>query len=212
MTVETTVDWDVIYEFRRATKWKAEQEALAAERQRQWELVRERWELRMGMMAQTEDVAVSAWVELLAPWFEFEHEVEGRHHTGRKVRIDALLHPRFEWRGGGRLPIGFEIKRPNANQSKLIGQAVDYANSRWVSERYPDYLDVFVAVYAPEYSNDSCPRYHGVEQLLGRLGVVMFDISPYRGLELRVSGNRAWNQKEGPCYMNWAAKRKFGSR
>ena len=162
-------------------------------------------------IVETEAEAVYQWERLLAPHFDIEPEVPGEHYTGRKVRIDMMLHPRFYWRGGGQRPIGFEIKRPGANQAELIGQAADYAASRFHTSEGT--VNAFVAVYAPQFRTHICDR--GVfltEQMIGRLGVLMFDIDDHLGLHLRVSGNTAWSERKGCMNMNWSAQRKFGSR
>lgn len=166
-------------------------------------------------IATTEPEAVYAWGELLSQHFDIDHEVAGTHYTGRKVRMDMMLYPRFYWRGGGDQPIGFEIKRPGANQAEMIGQAADYAASQFEVRDDGGAYDphVFVAVYAPSFRTHQCNR--GVflsEQMMGRLGVIMFDVDENLGLHLRVSGNAAWTAKRGCMNMNWSAKRKFGSR
>lgn len=163
----------------------------------------------------TESQMVAAWTAILQPYFDIENEVWGKHWRGDSMRIDMVLHPKFEWQGGGNFPIGFEIKRPGANEAKLIGQAVDYANTQWFSSRYDSEVDMFIAVYAPMYQNKSACKDHGIiltEQMLGRLGVAHFDIDSYYGLNLRVSGQRMWSQRNGAQGPNWSAKRKFGSR
>lgn len=218
----TTDQWELAVEIeqerrrlQREREWADARQARREQERKAGDAIRAAFERKIEPLAKSENVAVEAWVELLDPYFDIEHEVPGRHYTGRKLRMDMLLHPKFEWRGGGRNPIGFEIKRPMANQAQMIGQAADYAQSRWASERYPDFVDVFVAVYAPMYHNrESCEHseWVGIEQLLGRLGVIHLDIDQREGLTLRVSGNTAWTAKRGTCFVNWSAKRKYGSR
>lgn len=160
--------------------------------------------------------AVQAWTQLLAPHFQIEKEVEGIHWTGRKMRIDMVLHPLFEWHGGGHQPIGFEIKKPDTNDAKLVGQAVDYANTQWNSRIIRKPVVMFIAVFAPKYHNPEMPcETHGhllTEQLLGRLGVINFDLKDKTGLELRVSGEKMWSPSKGVRALNWSAQRKIGSR
>jgi len=163
----------------------------------------------------TESQMVAAWTAILQPYFAIENEVWGKHWRGDSMRIDMVLYPKFQWQGGGKFPIGFEIKGSDVNEAKLIGQAVDYANTQWHSAFYDEPIEMFIAVYAPMYQNKPRCKDHGIiltEQMLGRLGVAHFDIDDHYGLNLRVSGQRMWSQRNGAEGPNWSAKRKFGSR
>jgi len=163
----------------------------------------------------TEPQMVTAWTTILKPHFDIEHEVWGQHLRGDFMRIDMILHPKFEWKGGGNFPIGFEIKGQGTNEAKLIGQAADYANTRWNSVKYDEPVDMFIAVHSPMYQNRQFCETHGIiltEQMLGRLGIAHFDIDNRYGLTLRVSGQRVWSHLKGSEGPGWSAKRKFGSR
>jgi len=154
----------------------------------------------------TEEQEVVRWRRELDPWFNIEEEVWGTHYTGRRVRIDMMLHPKFAWRGGSHYPIGFEIKKPVRKQGHYIGQALDYACSRFESLVYsPESIDVFIAV------NDDAVKDHGYGQVFGGCGVIYLGIDPHCGLNIRVSYNRHWSAVNG-VVSDWSARRKYGSR
>lgn len=170
-----------------------------------------------------ESEAVTHWRTLLEPHFWVEKEVPGRHWTGKRFRIDMLLHPRgWDWRGGGRQPIGFEVKSPYgdiAQMTRHIGQAVDYASTAWSSDHATmssPYVYVFIhnRLTEVEWGSEDARREREfwLPRFLGRLGVGLVEIDAYRGLSLSLSGNRVWTSKSGPCNVNWPAIRRFGSR
>lgn len=171
-----------------------------------------------------ESEAVAHWRTILEPHFWIEEEVPGKHWTGKRVRIDMLLHPRgWDWRGGGRQPIGFEVKSPYgdiAQMTRHIGQAVDYAQTAWTSEAATmtsPYVYVFIhnRLSDVEWSSRAAlnERNFWVPRFIGRLGVGLVDFDDgYHGVSLSLSGNRVWTSKAGPCNVNWPAIRRFGSR
>ena len=163
-------------------------------------------ERRASLLPVTEKDAVRAWATLLEPHFRIEPEVNGLHYSGRKVRMDMLLHPTFEWSGGGHHPIGLEIKKPIHKSGALIGQAADYAASTWSSDAYPDPINVFVAVY------DEMAVSNGLAQVLGGIGVAYIGLDEWLGLHIRCSCNRMWSERYGVVNNKWSAQRKFGSR
>lgn len=129
-----------------------------------------------------------------------------------------LLHPRFEWNGGGQYPIGFEIKRPcdadglTGAAARYLGQAVDYANSRFHSDINADVGLVYVCV------SNIALSVAPLGQLFGQLGVGYLGVAGYantnywEGLTLRVSWSKRWSARGGVASDKWSAQRKVGSR
>jgi hypothetical protein len=163
----------------------------------------------------TEAATVQAWQVLLSDHFDIEREVNGKHCFQQKnVRVDMLLHPKFEWHGGGHFPIAFEIKKPGGNQYKALAQAADYAQCRWFSSRYADPIQTYVAINAPKFEEpqiDFSPPH-----FLGSFGVMLLQFYQTRSggylLSLHLSSTSMWTDKFGATKTNWSAQRKFGSR
>lgn len=161
-----------------------------------------------------EAVAVRNWATILAPHFHIEHEVPGRSMRGTRYRIDMMLHPKFDWPSGGRHPIGFEIKRPQpsiAEFTKAVGQAVDYAQAEWQSQRFPQPVRVYVAVFDTYTTSDTTERFF-LDRLTGRLNVAFVRPHPRRVIDLRTSGERRWSLNGGPSGAAFSAIPKDGSR
>jgi hypothetical protein len=157
--------------------------------------------------------------DMLAPYFHWEHEVVGEHWTGRRLRMDGLLHPDgWTWGDGSSLPIGIEVKRDGTSVgavTRSIGQAVDYVNSRWRSALYPgEELRVMVAV--PVFDVDmEGDDYHEagrvyIDRMVGRLNVAMLH-RERDGLVIRVSGSKIWSERRGPI-GNMKMTPKVGAR
>lgn len=198
--------WDRIADYERTQK----EQAFAVRRRQHldaFEAQKAKRQSEIALLAKTEKVAVGAWVSLASPYFRIQHEVRGTHYTGKRLRMDMLLHPRFEWSGGGHHPIGLEIKKPMHRSGHLIGQAADYAASSWESDAHSDPVSVFVAVY------DEMALDHGIAQVLGGIGVIYFGPDEKSvGLNVRCSYNRMWSERDGVVNNKWSAQRKFGSR
>jgi hypothetical protein len=163
----------------------------------------------------TEAASVKAWTLLLAEHFEIENEVPGaRCCQTTKVRVDMLLHPKFEWGGGGRFPIAFEIKKPTGKNQKALAQAADYAQCRWISTRYRQPIQTYVAIHAPLFEEPQIG--FSPPHFLGSFGIMLLRIERLRTgqnvLSLNLSSTPMWTSKSGARNMNWNAQRRFGSR
>lgn len=202
-----------------ADPYLAQRKAWAAEAQQRRMDLQADYERKWGHIAKYEPEAVEAWRVLLGTYFVIEDKVKGTHWTGKRLEIDMLLHPRFEWHGGGHYPIGFEIKRPRdadgleGNAAKSIGQAVDYCHTTFDSKVNPDVGLVYVCLANREVATPP------LAQMLGQLGVGYLGVggvgendNVWNGLTLRVSFNRRWSEKYGPARDKWSARRKVGSR
>lgn len=164
-----------------------------------------------------ESEAVASWRVILSPHFDIQEEVTGRHWTGRNHRIDMLLHPKFDWAGGGRTPIGFEVKRPAGgikHHSRQIAQAVDYASTNWTGARRGGWTEPYFFIFVhcdviEQLDNDA----FYLRRILGQLGVGFIELDGWTGnVSINLSGSRMWSSNLGPAGGQWAARRKFGSR
>ena len=163
----------------------------------------------------TEAATVKAWTVFLSEHFDIESEVPGnRCCQQNKVRVDMLLHPKFEWNGGGHFPIALEIKKPSGNQSKALAQAADYAQCKWISSRYSEPIQTYVAIHAPLFEEPQIG--FSPPHFLGSFGIMLLRIEELRSgenvLSLNLSSTPMWTSKSGARNMNWTAQRKFGSR
>jgi hypothetical protein len=82
--------------------------------------------------------AVIEWtLNRLAPHFHIEQEVSGKHPSGRRMRIDALLIPKKPEDWFDRLPcLGIEFKRIRGDTNaafvaRHLSQCIDYAQTSW---------------------------------------------------------------------------------
>ena len=163
----------------------------------------------------TEAATVKAWESVLSDHFDIEHEVPGlRYGNNNKVRVDMLLHPRFEWTGGGHFPVALEIKKPTGNQYKALAQAVDYAQCRWITAKYSEPIQTYVAIFAPLFEEPQIG--FSPPHFLGSFGIMLLRIEELRSgenvLSLNLSSTPMWTSKNGARHINWNAQRKFGSR
>ena len=203
--------WDEVIASDPAVRSRVEQHQRAARSQAEYER-------RYVNHAATAPGAVLAWRAMLSPHFEIETEVCGTHVSGAKLRIDMLLHPKFDWAGGGRYPIGFEIKQANhcdgtdGKAGDYLAQAHDYAATCWDSNIRSDVKLVYVCVSNIEISKP--PR----AQEYGKQGIGYLDLTrptPWRfpQVELRIGNMPVWREREGNVgNLHFNGHRKFGSR
>lgn len=157
-----------------------------------------------------ESIVSQGILERLDRHFLIEREVHGAHYTGKPVRIDAILRPRFtkDWKDPN-CPIGLEIKRGSdrvGEITKQLSQAVDYANSIFDGAGLI-YVFCYPDPAAGQYGAQK--RFH--ERLFGQLGVGFLSDAPCLRLELK--GHIVWSESSGPVEAKrWSLKRRFGSK
>lgn len=182
----------------------------------------------------TEDQYVEYVLQQLNPHFHSRREIELRHHSGRILRVDAVLWPRdsAEWRD--EKPVfAVEFKLPSkvggGHDCRWAAQCVDYAQSYVVG--HPDrQLKVFACPgfkFWDHLGKANATQWHdgdAIRHLLWQLGVGELVYIPNsinartgtrkpHGWELRHSGHhRLWSEWGGVHDNSISLDPKIGSR
>ena len=149
-------------------------------------------------------------IESLAKHFNIFKEVDGKHYTGKNVRIDAILKPKDAsgW-ADKNVAIGLEIKRGDdtvGEVTKHLSQSVDYANSRFNGFGY-----LYIFCYPDPNEGTWGQHTTFFDRFMGQLGVGFLRASG--GLSLRLKGHLVWSEQSGPYEAKrWSLERKFGSK
>lgn len=166
-------------------------------------------------------------LDRLAPHFNIFEQVEGRHWSGRRLRIDAIVKPKDDSEWMTKSPsLGIEFKNFRGFSSSF--DMKDY--TRWWAQCH-DYAETdfdghgFIYVfsyngfshYRGRTKNDSAAAF--AERFWGRIGVGEiepgFDGFPRRpSLVFRINGtNKIWSEVRGVRDgRRMSMERKFGSR
>lgn len=165
-------------------------------------------------------------LERLSPYFHIKEEVEGRHFSGKSVRIDAIVTPRepSEWKGDS-VCFGVEFKDFNnfgtsfdtKDYTRWWAQAFDYAHSSF--DGY-GFVHVFpyncMSRFASNVGTDVAMFF---SKFLGQVGIGELRPSPQafrgkRSLEFVMHWDHIlWCESRGVKQGRyWSMKRKFGSR
>ena len=157
----------------------------------------------------------------LEPYFDIYQEVSGKHFSGHRLRIDAVVVPKDKnnWKNPN-VALGIEfkddmrLKNDMHNYTGWLAQCVDYANTNWDNFGY---LYVFACPGIFESMYDTV-KAGNVEWLFSRvmsqLGVGELRYSQYYGLTFFVQhSHRIWSEENGlERGKDWTLTRKFGSR
>lgn len=140
----------------------------------------------------------------LEPWFYVQREVAGKHCSGRRLRVDAIIRPRQadQWCNPA-VAFGVEFKFiPNGAginaYTGWIAQAVSYSHVDW-----PDYGRLIILTCpgaASWLSTGTANDSHGVmvaRRLAGQLNVGELVLRRTYGLTLLVNGEHIWSERYG---------------
>jgi hypothetical protein len=167
------------------------------------------------------EAELSSWVlAQLEPTFAITEQVVGRHWSGRRLRIDAVLRPRDPepWKDvapafGVEFKLADERSFDTRNFTGWAAQAVAYAQTEW-----NDFgrLAVFAC---PSPLRLLCGSSWGegaaglMEHLLGQFGVGELTLVKPHGLILLLQGHRMWSVGEGVREATrWSLRPKTGTR
>lgn len=165
-------------------------------------------------------------LQRLSPYFHIEEEVEGRHFSGKSVRIDAIVTPKepSEWKNDS-VHLGIEFKDFNnfgtdfgtKDYTKWWAQSFDYSHSSF--DGY-GFVPVFPYNCMTRFSSRvgvDVARFFS--KFLGQVGIgeLRPATAPYRGkrnLEFVMHWDHViWCESRGVKEgRRWSMKRKFGSR
>ena len=156
---------------------------------------------------------------ILQNHFKIEKQVSGKHFSGKKFLIDAVIQPLdlTEWKNK-EIAFGVEFKSPDKLKSTndttgWFAQCIDYANTNWDSYGY---INIF-----------SCPRLFDdltfanvqdsrllINRLFSNLGIgELYKHKNYGFCFYLQNSHLIWSEKRGVIGgKNWSLKRKFGSR
>lgn len=149
--------------------------------------------------------------------FNINREVWGTHFSGKRLRIDSILTPKdtTEWKNKN-IALGVEFKDHKriqgdmTNYTKLISQAVDYANTKWDGFGYiPVFIQTDFSVYG-----DSKEFEFVFPRVLSALGVGQFIKHDFYGWTFYFQGQDIiWCERDGIRRGKyWNLKRTFGSK
>ena len=174
----------------------------------------------MGCLMAEADFA-SRILNKLSPHFQIHHQVTGRHFSGKKLRLDAVVCPleSEEWKNRN-VALGIEFKDTiriagdTTNYTKWLAQCVDYSHTKW--SRF-GYIFVFAC---PELIEGIPGRRHSggagwlLPRILGHLGIGELREVPNYGLTFFLhDSHRIWSEYQGvELGCHWSLRRKFGSR
>lgn len=161
----------------------------------------------------------------LAPWFHVRREVWGRHPTGVRCRIDAMLTPRDSQRWKDpKITLGVEFKSwyshvQNAARKDTTGwvaQAIDYSMVEWDGTgRVPIFMcpDPFKR-NRTETDSGLHPVATFVDGLLGKYNVGYLALFNGVGLALLMHGNHMiWSERYGVSNgRTWTLRPRAGRR
>ncbi|MEV0197395.1 hypothetical protein [Nonomuraea sp. NPDC050691] len=161
-------------------------------------------------------------LERLEPWFVIGREVVGRHCSGARLRIDAMLRPRdaSSWRDPD-VAFGVEFKAPrrDANLGTYTGwiaQAVDYTHVDWDGFGRRIILTcpgVNALLGAFQGTRDGDGDLLVAKRLMGQLGVGELVLRWAYGLTILVNGERIWSERDGlGAGRRWSMNLRAGSR
>jgi hypothetical protein len=158
---------------------------------------------RFDTEADLEDYVLSR----LNPYFDINYQVVGRHCSGKKVRIDAVLIPHDwpAWKDAGNIALGVEFKlwrniKGTNDHGKWVAQCVDYSHTDW--EHYGR-LPIFTYPSFSGPDDVDSTRYREQENwrlshLLGQFRVGELVNSRYYGWTFLLNGShRQWSQAKG---------------
>jgi hypothetical protein len=150
--------------------------------------------------------------------FHIDREIRGRHFSGKRMRIDAMIKPieTNDWKNHS-VAFGVEFKSQKivdeaamGDMSRWLAQSVDYANTEW-----DGYGFVFVLVAGGISVQDRRKaEWAQLCRLSAQLGVGELKEDKYDGMSIIFSGEHcAWSEVRGPVVAKTNPFiRKFGSR
>lgn len=161
-------------------------------------------------------------LERLAPHFLIKEQVEGRHCTGRSLRIDALLRPRDcePWKDDSPT-FGIEFKRGpldggdrgTLHYTTWLAQALDYTHTTW--GRHGRLMVLCCPSPFPEIERIyGEPTARFLAHLLGQAGIGVLTEWRHRGLAIVAQGHHVlWDETKGVVLgSRWSVAARCGSR
>jgi len=167
-------------------------------------------------------------LDLLSSDFEIEEQVKGKHFSGAKLKIDAIIIPKVTVGWKDEIPVlGLEFKNnlrlkgDTKNYTKWLAQCIDYSHTEWGEYGY---IYVFACpglIEGLPYQTDVDPTKNDPDsiqwllpRIMSQLGVGELKNSNKYGWTFYLQNeHRIWSQKEGVREGNrWSLTRKFGSR
>ncbi|MFT7671013.1 MAG: hypothetical protein ACI8X5_003728 [Planctomycetota bacterium] len=160
-------------------------------------------------------------LERLEPHFEIHPKVEGRHFSGKHLKIDAVVVPRDRtgWKNQN-VALGIEfkdvvrLKGNTTNFTRWLAQCADYGNTTWRDFGFlyvfacPSLVEQLPGKSGPDSAAWIVPR------IMGHLGIGELRVLDRYGLSFLLQDNqRLWSEQEGiKDGARYLLKRKFGSR
>lgn len=153
--------------------------------------------------------------------FHVYHEVHGKHFSGKKLKLDAILRPKDShlWKNPD-VALGIEFKdtiRFSNNYdtkdfTKWLAQCLDYSNTSWNGFGY---IYIFAC---PSLVDGVAEQVIGnpmfITNFMGQLGIGELKEMAYYGLSFVLHGHhRIWSSMSGVEYgKHYTLTRRFGSR
>lgn len=163
-------------------------------------------ELSLNRFADEADL-VERVLERLDRSFIIDQQVTGRHCSGRRMRIDAVIRPRAfgQWKDPD-VAFGIEFKLPDGSiksYTRWLAQAVDYTHVDW--NRY----DRLIILTCPGVASwldrdrrkpgdpDDVMEIRIAKRISGQLNVGELVLRWGYGLSILVNGDHIWSERSG---------------
>jgi hypothetical protein len=167
----------------------------------------------------SEESFIREWMPRIEKHFHVDREIEGKHFSGKTLRIDAVIRPRDTtgWANpNAALGLEFKSSRIQSGASwgdtvKWLAQSVDYSNTKW--DRY-GYIYTLVAGGINPIQRRRGSDFRYLQMLAAHLGVGELQIDRNEGLSIVFSGEHLlWTEVRGPIFARkHKLERKWGAR
>lgn len=155
----------------------------------------------------------------LSRWFRVHREVQGKHPTGKKMRLDAVFVPADPTGWGDSEPaFGVEFKAVpdgplKGDYARWLAQSIDYTSTEWAGFGLlkifmcPSPFPAIETLYGGQAHDLIC-------RIAGQLGVGDLGQRSHYGWTLSLHGNhRLWSETYGvEQARKWGLRPKRGSR
>jgi hypothetical protein len=169
----------------------------------------------------TEKDLKAGFLKRLVSHFAVHEEVEGKHFTGRILRLDAVVQPRDTsgWKNQ-QVALGIEFKDvarfarnyDTKDLTSWLAQCVDYSNTKWGDYGY---IYIFACPsLVDEVAEGVIGRRMFVRNFMGQLGIGELKEHQEYGLTFLLNTrHRMWSELNGVEQGKyWRLTKKFGSR
>ena len=155
------------------------------------------------------------WENKLKEFFYIKKQVKGKHLSGKKMKIDAVITPKdtTDWKNK-EIAFGINFKLPKKLEDlhsliSLMGEYVDYSNTKF--EGYGFIPILACTAFEVDYTYSDRRTLTAFRHFMN-----VFNIGEicqiYRGLTIAFAENYIWNDGVAEGGKRWLFKKKFGHK